>query len=549
MAYNSLVGQIFNGDQIDTVYLSPLNGDLAAGGYNLSGVLTASGTNLNFTNLSGNLDINGQTLANVKLSNAMDANSQNISSIGTLGATTVNATNLGATALAGDMDINTHAVANMKLSNAMDANSQNISSVGTLGATTINTTNLSGCTLQGAIIGNSEDVTGVAALGAATLNVSTGLAADLSGQSAYSLTNMVDGHFSGTVYYGSLSPAIPSAIFRQANSYYVAKNGNDSNGGSLNAPFLTVQAAITAAEAAYSAGTFINVFVFPGLYTENLSIAKGYLNLIGAGNSDPNSCDVQISGHVSYAVATGNSTAITSSFQGVKFINTSTSDGTFADSTGLSHANSVYFKNCSFLSAHQAIIQQSASDYIYNFDNCVFASSGAYSTAPSPHIQMQGSGFVDMSGCLVSSQLSQVLLELGGSTLTGVRGIYDCSFVNGSSDAAVPQLVWVDTSSYGVPKIFDSCLFSYTDGTTKTGAACAVLVDAAASSNSLVYLYNNEVNILGTAGLGNAFDSTASAASLYYFINNSAVSVTGTLTNYAIVGVLNTSKFSFGVCS
>lgn len=48
------------------------------------------------------------------------------------------------------------------------------------------------------------------------------------------------------------------------NILYVAKNGNDSNDGSFNSPFLTIKAAMAAA----SAGN-IAVHVAPGAYTEN----------------------------------------------------------------------------------------------------------------------------------------------------------------------------------------------------------------------------------------------------------------------------------------
>lgn len=48
-----------------------------------------------------------------------------------------------------------------------------------------------------------------------------------------------------------------------SNTIYVAKNGNDSNNGSINNPFLTIKAALAAA----SAGN-ISVHVAPGTYTE-----------------------------------------------------------------------------------------------------------------------------------------------------------------------------------------------------------------------------------------------------------------------------------------
>lgn len=49
-----------------------------------------------------------------------------------------------------------------------------------------------------------------------------------------------------------------------ANILYVGKNGNDSNNGSINNPFLTIKAALTAA----SSGNY-SIHVAPGTYVEN----------------------------------------------------------------------------------------------------------------------------------------------------------------------------------------------------------------------------------------------------------------------------------------
>ncbi len=58
------------------------------------------------------------------------------------------------------------------------------------------------------------------------------------------------------------TPFVPS-VSGVANILYVAKNGNDSNSGTINAPFLTIRAALAAA----TQGT--SVFVAPGVYTED----------------------------------------------------------------------------------------------------------------------------------------------------------------------------------------------------------------------------------------------------------------------------------------
>jgi hypothetical protein len=77
---------------------------------------------------------------------------------------------------------------------------------------------------------------------------------------------------------GSLMSFVPSgwkdvadsAINLTSSNYlYVSKGGSDSNAGSVNAPMLTVQAAINNAVS----GTVI--FIFPGTYTENLILKSG----------------------------------------------------------------------------------------------------------------------------------------------------------------------------------------------------------------------------------------------------------------------------------
>lgn len=63
------------------------------------------------------------------------------------------------------------------------------------------------------------------------------------------------GNISGGISSGTHIPA-------SANILYVAKNGNDSNDGSINAPFLTIKAAMAAAT------NGVSVHVAPGTYTE-----------------------------------------------------------------------------------------------------------------------------------------------------------------------------------------------------------------------------------------------------------------------------------------
>jgi hypothetical protein len=64
---------------------------------------------------------------------------------------------------------------------------------------------------------------------------------------------------------------VPLLTFKDARTFYVSKQGADTNSGAANAPFLTVQAAVTAALAT---GVEAVVDIAPGTYTENITIAS-----------------------------------------------------------------------------------------------------------------------------------------------------------------------------------------------------------------------------------------------------------------------------------
>jgi hypothetical protein len=75
--------------------------------------------------------------------------------------------------------------------------------------------------------------------------------------------NSVDGYSVGNGNNRVVIDADGNLLNTSQNIIYVGKNGNDSNDGSINSPFLTIKAAMTAA-----AGGGIAVHVAPGTYTE-----------------------------------------------------------------------------------------------------------------------------------------------------------------------------------------------------------------------------------------------------------------------------------------
>jgi hypothetical protein len=79
------------------------------------------------------------------------------------------------------------------------------------------------------------------------------------------------------------------------NEYHVSKSGDENGNGSIRSPFLTISAAIEVAEAV-SIGTSVIIYIHPGVYTENISITKPKISLVGMTNTLSNAC--QINGNI-----------------------------------------------------------------------------------------------------------------------------------------------------------------------------------------------------------------------------------------------------------
>jgi hypothetical protein len=112
---------------------------------------------------------------------------------------------------------------------------------------------------------------------------------------AFKITNMA----AGTA--GTDATNFTQLTFRDTTEFYVSTQGNDANNGSILSPKLTIQAAITAAELISSAANICVINVASGLYTENLTFAKGYVVLNGSLQSQTGNEVCEITGSVSIA--------------------------------------------------------------------------------------------------------------------------------------------------------------------------------------------------------------------------------------------------------
>ena len=99
-------------------------------------------------------------------------------------------------------------------------------------------------------------------IGSQTSNANINITADGTGYVNITPNLSVLGNVTAQNFYGNI--ANTANVTTSANIIYVATNGNDSNNGSITAPYLTIKAALTAA----AAGN-ISVHVAPGTYTED----------------------------------------------------------------------------------------------------------------------------------------------------------------------------------------------------------------------------------------------------------------------------------------
>lgn len=99
-------------------------------------------------------------------------------------------------------------------------------------------------------------------IGSQSANANINITADGTGYVNITPNLSVFGNVTAQNFYGNIGGNIGAS----ANVIYVAKNGNDSNNGTINSPFLTIKAALAAAQ---TAGGYQNVQVAPGTYTED----------------------------------------------------------------------------------------------------------------------------------------------------------------------------------------------------------------------------------------------------------------------------------------
>jgi Major tropism determinant N-terminal domain len=326
--------------------------------------------------------------------------------------------------------------------------------------------------------------------------------------------------------------------------FYVAKNGSDSNNGSIGSPFLTIAKGITGALNTVSNTV---VYVSPGSYTENLTLSLKNLAIIGVpapvyGNAQQATL---ITGNHTYTASSGDNNI---TFSGLIFKNVSTTLSTIS----LTGASVGYLTiiNCKFM--------DQGSGTAKNYINCVGTTAihnifiektviiNTTQLFNTPLIFCQNTA-ATISSCDFSSSKTQPMLQMAGLTgatlmmsdtsiaLTGNTGITGAVYLSNVLSGGVTG---------GLVNIITDCEIDTSALTTSAGetggGTPAVAIDATGSS----LIFNNNIcrtryfaGGSSTANVIAAGPSGATAGTTIYYSSNYVP-----LPNYAY-GIIGTGNF------
>jgi hypothetical protein len=348
--------------------------------------------------------------------------------------------------------------------------------------------------------------------------------------SDFAITNNKNILTTGNITANQINGVVPQ--FKPTYDYYVAKGGNDTTGlGTILSPYLTVQKAIQVCETAYD-GTPRVIHLSSGTYSENITISKPRISIIGEGASMNPDTGSSISGNTFIYLTDGNSDLNNNNiyFSGL-LLSGQVLDQTF----GIVHR--VIITNCYLYATNDCLTVNTAFtlDYRVIINNCTISNSS--SSATDPLMLFKGAGMISITNSKITSK--------GNSQKT----------VNIADNVRVDTIAQNILTSDGTGNNVAVSIFHHQSSTTITLGQNAFVYSSAGTkrnidgasaismteSGSLVAL-NNIMSLTGLPTGQMAIYNTGSGVVL--FGNNiSTSSLLGT-TATGISGTLNVNKFA-----
>jgi hypothetical protein len=238
---------------------------------------------------------------------------------------------------------------------------------------------------------------------------------------------------------------------------YVAKNGSDSNVGTINAPFLTIGAAITARSLLSLASNTI-ICISPGVYTENLTAPRNTW-LVGLTNA-PSRLPTQITGTITFNDATAGSNGLSCLLISV-------------GNVAVTGAGVVLvIENCNILASGA---------------NAVNIVAGASATIQNSNLTgsgiavLQNAGTLTVRNCILNVTSNNTLVQAPGATT-----IQNSILTNSAAGPGFPSIVNFTNTGTATTEI-TRCTLQYTSVVVDSGAnKCCVRFSGTGTNNSQI---------------------------------------------------------------
>lgn len=343
--------------------------------------------------------------------------------------------------------------------------------------------------------------------------------------------------------------------WKPTNEWYVAKNGNDGNNGGPTSPFLTIQAAINAAQAFMDAtwrgnGYIVQtVFIAPGVYFENVTITTGFIRLCATPPSNP-FMEPNLAGSV-VAPQWGGDAVIAASNSGLPCVNLNI---TTAVTNATQAMRKIVLEGLTLvngsLAANTPVLQVASTaslPYALTVQNCTLTAPGrlaylnpAAGAATSTHVlagcnmdQTTTSGTFStpavecargslaMQNCSIAIvQNAPVLAITGAATMNMFQ--FNNFFSSTTASAAEPIIRISSTTSYVTPISNNVLSYTGTPSVPRPSTSCAIEFGGATAQSAIIL--NNLFMLLGTTIGGYAIRAdTLGVSHLLYAANNYSV--------------------------
>lgn len=355
------------------------------------------------------------------------------------------------------------------------------------------------------------------------------------------ITNCGSVAASGFTTAGNVTCALVNGVapeFKPTYNYFVSKGGNDTDGlGSILSPYLTIQKAISVCEA-FTDGVPRVVNVAAGAYTENLTLTKSRISIVGQGQSSRPDVGTAIYGTITITIASGNSDLNNNNIYFSNFL----INGLFEDNTsGTNVPHRVFFDRCQLYANDRVLYLHPAGDYRAFVSNCVISNDNTGATNPVVECYSSSTGMVSFTSNQITSKgASQNVFKLSGSCRidTYAQNI----LTSDSVGTNVAIAIFVHNSTAVISLGQNAFVYSSAGAKRNSDTASGIFMNAASAGGSLV-IANNFFSLTGLPNGQNAVQNNSAAGVVIYGGNISTSSAAGT-SAHDISGSNNVNKFA-----